>query len=68
MGYVIVGAVSFIAGTLVGIVVISMCVACKAAEEQQQSDEDMCHGCFGASFGDCDRCPKKGGESNDKVF
>lgn len=59
MGYAIVGAVSFIAGTLVGIIVISMCVACKAAEEQQRSDEDMCNGCFGASMGDCDRCPIK---------
>lgn len=67
MGYVIVGAVSFIAGTLVGIIVISMCVACKAAEEQQRSDEDMCHVCFGAANNDCQDCTRKGGEQNDKV-
>ena len=27
----------------------------KSIEEQEERN---CNGCFGASFGDCDRCPK----------
>lgn len=31
-----------------------------------QEKENDCYGCFGASFGDCDHCPKKGINENEE--
>lgn len=63
VGYVIVGIICLVVGVIVGMTVLAMCAAAKAADIQRDID-DSCHGCFGASFGDCGDCPKKGGDSD----
>lgn len=58
MGYVVTGIVCFCLGMLSGVFLICLCAAAKSAETTQENIDDSCHGCFGASFGDCDRCQK----------
>lgn len=55
MSYVIVSVVSLFIGGVVGIVTLALCIAGKNAEIQEEND---CYGCFGASYGDCDNCPR----------
>ena len=62
MGYVVIGIVCFCLGMLSGVFLICLCMAAKSAGEIQEDIDSGCNGCFGASFGDCDRCPKKEGE------
>lgn len=56
MGYVITGIVSFVLGSFAGVVIMCLCMTVDNAEYEQTNNP--CDGCFGASFGDCDRCPK----------
>lgn len=55
MSYVIVSIISLFIGCTIGVITLALCVASKSIEEQEERN---CNGCFGASFGDCDRCPK----------
>lgn len=64
MGYVITGILCFMGGTLVGITTLAMCMISKESDIQQNED-NPCYDCFGASFGDCEHCPKKEGENSD---
>ena len=62
MSYVIVSVVSLIVGEVIGVIMISLCSVAKNTEE----DKNGCYGCFGASFGDCDHCPKNEGEKDEE--
>ena len=55
MNCMIVGIVCLVIGGFCGVFTISLCMMSKSIEEQEERN---CNGCFGASFGDCDRCPK----------
>lgn len=52
MSYVIVSVISLFIGGAVGVSTLALCIAGKNAEIQEEND------CFGASFDDCDHCPK----------
>lgn len=54
MGYVVTGFVCFWLGLLSGAFLTGLCAA-----TTQEKIDDNCHGCFGAAFGDCDKCPKE---------
>ena len=59
MGYIITGICCFVAGSITSIVCVSLCQASKS-QNDSEAPIDVCYGCFGASFCDCERCPKKG--------
>lgn len=46
-----------------GVFAMSLCMMAKSIEEQEERN---CNGCFGASFGDCDRCPKNKGDKDEE--
>lgn len=50
--------IGFVIGGIAGAVVVALCVAVKNVRVVQQEMDNPCDGCFGASFGDCDRCLK----------
>lgn len=62
MGYVIVGSVCMVIGSLIGIVTASLCYAAKDRDGLVNESNDICHGCFGASNNDCETCTRKDGE------
>lgn len=64
MSYVIVSVISLIIGGAVGTFALALCIASKSIEETEKENE--CYGCFGASFGDCDHCPKNEGENDEE--
>ncbi len=63
MQQVMIGTVCFclglVFGGIVGTVVTALCVAVKNGSAVQEKEDNPCYGCFGASMGDCDRCPIK---------
>lgn len=67
MGYIITGICCFAVGSIAGIICISLCCAAKSRDDIKTSTDD-CYGCLGASFGDCEYCPKtkKGNSENEK--
>ena len=71
MQQVMIGTVCFylglVFGGIVGMVVTALCIAVKNMGTVQETEENPCYGCFGASIGDCDNCPiKKGGKGADE--
>jgi hypothetical protein len=59
MSYVIVSVISLLIGGAVGVATLALCIAGKNAEIQKKEDVCYnCYGCFGASYGDCDNCPR----------
>lgn len=65
MQQVMIGTVCFclglVFGGIVGTVVTALCAAVKNMGAVQETEENPCYGCFGASMGDCDGCQKKEG-------
>lgn len=59
IGYIITGICCFAIGSIAGVICVSFCCAGKSQDDTETSIDD-CYGCLGASFGDCERCPKKG--------
>lgn len=59
LGYIITGICCFAIGSIAGVICISLCCAGKSQDDTETPIDD-CYGCLGASFGDCERCPKKG--------
>lgn len=63
MQQVMIGTVCFclglVFGGIAGTVVTALCVAVKNMGKVQETEENPCYGRFGASMGDCDRCPIK---------
>lgn len=55
---VIAFALGFFFGSIAGVFLISLCAAASTGESIH-SENDPCNGCFGASMGDCDKCPIK---------
>lgn len=55
---VIAFVLGFFLGSIAGVFLISLCAAA-SADESLHSENDPCNGCFGASMGDCDKCPIK---------
>lgn len=54
--YCIVGIICFVFGVFSGMITLGLCIM----SSDKNDSTDACHGCFGASFGDCDHCTKKG--------
>lgn len=67
IGYVIVGVIAFAVGKIVGVFVASLGQAAKERDELVKFSNDPCHGCFGASVGDCDHCTRKDGKQDDET-
>lgn len=67
IGYVIVGVIAFAVGEIVGVFVASLGQAAKERDELGKFSDDLCHGCFGASVGDCDHCMRKDGKQDDET-
>ena len=67
IGYVIVGVTCLFIGGLVGVFTLSLCMAAKEWDELGKFSDDLCHGCFGASMGDCDHCTGKDGKQDDET-
>lgn len=55
---VIAFALGFFFGSIAGIILLGLCAAASTGESIH-SENDPCNGCFGASMGDCDKCPIK---------
>lgn len=55
--YIIAGAIVFTVGKIFGMFAASLGQAAKKWNELSKKD-DPCHRCFGASFGDCDKCDR----------
>lgn len=63
MNCIVVGIICLAAGGLMGVFAMSLCMMAKSIKEQEERN---CNGCFGTSFGDCDRCPKNKGDEDEK--
>lgn len=63
MNCIVVGIICLAAGGLMGVFAMSLCMMAKSIEEQEERN---CNGCFGTSFGDCDRCPKNKGDKDEE--
>ena len=63
MNCIVVGIICLAAGGLMGSVCNVFVYDAKSIEEQEERN---CNGCFGTSFGDCDRCPKNKGDEDEK--
>lgn len=65
MGYIITGICCFAIGSITSVICVSLCCAGKTQDDTETPTDD-CYGRFGASFGDCDRCPKNKGDKDEE--